>query len=102
MKASTLRSAPAEARTFEGILALFGAGDQPEPEPEVRPEDMLEPIQPIGTATGRTTRIDPFLDRTNQPRVRRGRGLQASVSYDERRTRVTKEVETNFGNDGGK
>ena len=76
------------SRTFEAIGAALGGGTVPEPEElSGRPEEIIEPVSPIGTALGQSTRLDPFLDRTQAGGVRRGRGLQASITYDNRRTR---------------
>ena len=76
-------------RTFESIAAALGGRDVPEPEEVVggRPEDIIEPVTPMGTGLGQSTRLDPFLDRTQAGGVRRGRGLQASITYDQRRFR---------------
>jgi len=75
------------AATIRGIAGLV-AGREPEPEDLANPQDMIEPVQPAGTATGPTTRLDPALNRgLGASGVRRGRGFQASVSYDDRRDR---------------
>ncbi len=77
------------SRTFEAIASMLGGGDPPVPEraDQARPEDLIEPVQPMGTATGQSTRLDPFLDRTQSGGIRRGRGLQANITYDETRRR---------------
>jgi hypothetical protein len=43
---------------------------------------LEDAVQPIGSATGRTTRLDPVYNQGS-----RGRGLQMSVTYDDQRTR---------------
>jgi len=74
------------ANTFRSIAALFTGGPAPEPSgdevgstSEIGLEDA---VQPIGSAMGRSTRLDPVYNQGS-----RGRGLQMSVTYDDQRTR---------------
>ncbi len=75
------------ANTFKRILALFGAGEAPppaaEPSEPTSPEDL---IQPAGTGLGPRRGLDPTIDQM-APYAPRGRGLQASFTYDDQRTR---------------
>ena len=80
-------------RTFQAIAAALGGGEVPEPvEPTGRPEEIIEPVTAIGSGLGQSTRLDPFMDRTQAGGIRRGRGLQASVTYDQRRFRQDADV----------
>jgi hypothetical protein len=82
------------ANTFRGILGLVTGGD-PEPIEEVDPESVEigldDPVQPMGTGIGPPTRLDRGFD---QP-IRRRRGVQASVTYDDQRRRPQFDTEGN-------
>ncbi len=74
------------AATFASIFALLTGGDTPPPsDPEdlevVDPED---PVMPLGSGLGPPTRLDRSFD---QVPTRRGRGFQASVTFDDQRSR---------------
>ena len=73
-------------RTFKSLLGLITGGPQPAPEEETAPEDntLEEQIVPRGTGTGQATRLDSFFD---QEGGGRGRGFQASFTYDDQRQR---------------
>jgi Tat protein translocase TatC len=73
------------SRTFASIFSLFTGKAQPaDAGPE---ENLIDPVQPEGTGTGQTIRLDPVIERQQGPRIRRGRGLQASVNYELSRRR---------------
>ncbi|MDH3455869.1 MAG: twin-arginine translocase subunit TatC [Gemmatimonadota bacterium] len=74
------------ANTFNRLLGLVtgGAGEPSvESDPEAIDIGLDDPVQPAGTGLGPTSR----LDRDFGEPMRRGRGVQASVTYDDQRTR---------------
>jgi hypothetical protein len=74
------------SRTFASILGLVTGGPQPEAEPEDPEADLYDdPIMPRGSAMGPSTRLDRSFG--DDYGGRRGRGFQASVTYDDQRTR---------------
>lgn len=88
------------ANTVRSIAALVGLGAAPPPAGEEQQAvDREDAIQPIGTATGPPTRLDPRLDAV--PTMRGGgggAGFRADITYDDRRTRPSGEEETDTFN----
>lgn len=82
--------------TLRGLAALIGGRQPPEPQPEAADaSELIDPVQPTGTATGQTTRLDPVIERQQRTGgLRRGRGFQAAVSYELSRSRPQPQATT--------
>jgi len=84
----TARFSISEA-TIRSVSALLFGGAPPPPGTETpEQEDIDDAVQPTGTATGRSTGLDPGLDRITGGRPR-SRGFRMDVTYDDQRRRPT-------------
>ncbi|NIQ86058.1 MAG: hypothetical protein GTN83_14835, partial [Acidobacteria bacterium] len=79
------------SRTFQRIVGLLAGGAAPvevgEPSVADEPFDFQDGITPAGTGLGPRPGLDPTFDRMTSGR-RRGGGLEASFTYDDRRSRT--------------
>lgn len=84
-------------RTLASILSLLTGRDAPpSEEADTTARSPEDPLQPAGTGLGPRPGLDPVLDRQTA-RPTRGRGLSASFTFDDRRSRAGDDATSAFG-----